>query len=250
MVHRQAVRHPRLQRPQEDRLPPWALELECRLQTGRVRKTDRYWVEPANLFVDAGFHPDPWQADLLRSWEQQTLLCCHRQAGKSEVAASLALRTALLEDGSLTLLLSPTLRQSGELFRQKVLPQWRALGCPKSGRPPTALELHLTNGSRIVSLPDNESGIRGFSGVSLLVIDEAARVSDALYCAVRPMLAVSRGRVLALSTPFGKRGWFYEAWRGRVAAGAYHGRTVPTHCPRVPGQRAPRVGRPLVQAGV
>ena len=35
---------------------------------------------------------------------------------------------------------------------------------------------------------------------------------DALYYAVRPMLAVSAGRMVALSTPFGKRGWFYEAW--------------------------------------
>jgi len=77
---------------------------------------------------------------------------------------------------------------------------------------PTQLELELANGSRIVSLPENEGGIRGFSGVSLLVIDEASRVSDALYAAVRPMLATSKGRLIALSTPFGMRGWFYEAW--------------------------------------
>jgi hypothetical protein len=31
---------------------------------------------------------------------------------------------------------------------------------------------------------------------------------------VRPMLAVSRGQLLCLSTPFGKRGWFYESWIG------------------------------------
>ena len=27
------------------------------------------------------------------------------------------------------------------------------------------------------------------------------------------MLAVSGGRLIALSTPFGKRGWFHAAWR-------------------------------------
>src|SRR5262249_44172351 len=32
--------------------------------------------------------------------------------------------------------------------------------------------------------------------------------------AVRPMLAVSRGRLIALSTPFGRRGWFYREWHG------------------------------------
>jgi terminase large subunit-like protein len=74
--------------------------------------------------------------------------------------------------------------------------------------------LHLTNGSRVVSLPGNESGIRGYAGVRLLVIDEASRVTDALYRAVRPMLAVSRGRLVALSTPWGKQGWFHEEWAG------------------------------------
>ena len=32
--------------------------------------------------------------------------------------------------------------------------------------------------------------------------------------AVRPMLAVSQGRLVALSTPFGQRGWFYDEWHG------------------------------------
>jgi hypothetical protein len=44
------------------------------------------------------------------------------------------------------------------------------------------------------------------------VIDEAARVPDDVYRTVRPMLAVSGGRLICLSTPYGKRGFFYEAW--------------------------------------
>src|SRR5262249_54855453 len=44
----------------------------------------------------------------------------------------------------------------------------------------------------------------------------AALVPDELYRTVRPMLAVSRGRLVCLSTPYGKRGFFYEAWaKGR-----------------------------------
>ena len=35
-----------------------------------------------------------------------------------------------------------------------------------------------------------------------------------LYLAIRPMLAVSRGRIVCLSTPHGKRGWFYDSWTG------------------------------------
>jgi hypothetical protein len=70
----------------------------------------------------------------------------------------------------------------------------------------------LENGSRIVTLPGSEKTIRGFSGTSLLVLDEAARVEDELYFAVRPMLAVSDGALMMLSTPYGKRGVFYEEW--------------------------------------
>lgn len=136
-----------------------------------------------------------------------------RQSGKSLTAAALALREALLRDNALVLLLSPGLRQSGELFRGKVLPLYHSLGRPVLPvRRPTQLSLELVNGSRIISLPENEQGIRGYSSVSLLVIDEASRVSDDLYRAVRPMLAVSRGKLVALSTPYAKQGWFYECW--------------------------------------
>jgi terminase large subunit-like protein len=188
--------------------------------------------DPAQVLARAGMEPDPWQQDLLRSRSSRTLLLCSRQSGKSTTAAAEALKTALLEPGSLTLLLSPTLRQSGELFRDKVLRFWRGLGYPLRGRSPTQLELTLANGSRIVSLPGEEGTIRGFSGVRLLVIDEAARVQDDLYKAVRPMLATSRGRLIALSTAFARMGWYFDCWTGKgqwrrvkVKAG---------DCPRIP----------------
>jgi hypothetical protein len=70
----------------------------------------------------------------------------------------------------------------------------------------------LENRSVIPCLPCREDTIRGFSHIDLLVLDEAARVPDDLYRAVRPMLAVSKGRLICLSTPYGKRGFFYQAW--------------------------------------
>jgi hypothetical protein len=175
--------------------------------------------------------PDPWQRDLLERPAQRRLLLCSRQAGKSTTAAALALQTALLVPGSLVLLHSPTLRQSGELFRDKVLRLFHALGKPVAATRLTALTLELANGSRVVSLPGEEGTVRGYSGVALLVIDEAARVSDELYSGVRPMLAVSGGRLLALSTPFGKRGWFYEEF---VGGGPWDRVCVPAdRCPRI-----------------
>jgi hypothetical protein len=76
----------------------------------------------------------------------------------------------------------------------------------------SALSLETAAGSRIVCLPGTEKTVRGYSNVSLLIVDEAARVADDLYQSVRPMLAVSGGRLLLLSTPFGKRGFFHHEY--------------------------------------
>ena len=59
--------------------------------------------------------------------------------------------------------------------------------------------------------------MRGFSKVSLLLVDEASRVPDDLYKSVRPMLAVSNGDLWLMSTPRGKRGFFWETWSKKDA---------------------------------
>src|SRR5262249_2479443 len=151
-------------------------------------RTDRLWADPTYVVTGAGLTPDPWQAQVIRTGWHRALLLCSRQVGKSQTAAALALLTVLREPGALVLLLSPTLRQSLELFR-KVAELWRALGRPvPAKRRENATRLELANGSRIESLPGTEATVRSFSAVRLLVIDEAARVADDLYRAVRPML--------------------------------------------------------------
>jgi len=188
-------------------------------------------MDPVRFSQAAGLDPDPWQRDVLRSTASRMLLNCSRQLGKRSTTATLAVWTALYDPGALVLLLSPSLRQSQELFR-KCLDCYRAVDRPVPAFAESALRLELENGSRIVSLPGTEGAIRGFSAVRLLIVDEAARVEDSLYLSVRPMLAVSAGRLIALSTPFGTRGWWYEAWRGIEPWERYE---VPaTMCPRIP----------------
>jgi hypothetical protein len=158
-----------------------------------------------------GLVPDAWQEDLLRSTSERVLLNCCRQSGKSTMTAVIALHRALYHPGSLILCLAPALRQSQELFA-KIAGFYRDLGRPVSSISERRLSLELENGSRIITLPGTEKTIRGFSGVSLLIVDEAARVEDELYFAVRPMLAVSGGTLIMLSTPYGQRSIFYEEW--------------------------------------
>jgi hypothetical protein len=158
-----------------------------------------------------GMAPDSWQEKLLKSAAPRVLLNCSRQSGKSTISAILALHRALYHPGSLVLVLVPALRQSQELFG-KVASFYRAMSRPIPAQAEGRLSLELENGSRIVTLPGTEKTIRGFSGAALLLVDEAARVSDELYFAVRPMLAVFGGSLVMLSSPYGKRGVFFEEW--------------------------------------
>lgn len=185
--------------------------------------------QPAPRFARLlGFAPDTWQQRFLESSHDRILLNCCRQSGKSTVASVLALHTAFYRPESLSLLISPGQRQSAELFR-KVTHFYEAAfgGIPKVED--NRLSLRLLNGSRIVSLPANESTVRGYSGVTLLLEDEAAFVPDELHTAVKPMLMVSRGKHVMMSTPHGRRGHFYEAYKGDE----WEKYKVTTHdCPR------------------
>lgn len=168
-------------------------------------------LDPSRLMDDAGFTPYPWQREVLRSRDQRILMLNARQTGKSTVTAVLALHHAIFTESALVLLSARALRQSQELFR-KVTRLLARLPYHVPLLRETSLCLEFVNGSRIICLPGSEETIRGFSEVTLLVIDEAARVEDDLYFSVRPMLAVSNGRLVCLSTPRGKCGWFYEQW--------------------------------------
>ena len=177
------------------------------------------------------FHPDQAQAAVLRSRSARGLLNCSRQWGKSTVVAVKAVHHAWFRPSSLTVVVSPSERQSAEFLR-KASAFLRRLGVRPRGDGDNAVSLLLPNGARIVGLPGVESTVRGFSAVSLMLIDEAARVRDEQYLAVRPMLAVGPGDLWLLSTPHGRRGFFYEAWANggpewlRISVPA-------TRCPRI-----------------
>jgi hypothetical protein len=184
----------------------------------------------------AGIVPDAWQSDLLRSDARQVILNCSRQSGKSTISAVLGVHQAIYTPESLVLLLSPSLRQSQELFR-KIKDIYNALESPSLPQTieESSLRLELSNNSRIVALPGSETTIRGFSNVALLIVDEAATCEDSLFFSIRPMLAISGGKIVLLSTPRGQRGFFFNVW---TEGGADWNRTRITarECPRISEQ--------------
>jgi hypothetical protein len=187
-------------------------------------------LDPLASARQTGFVPDPWQREVLESDDDRILLNVHRQGGKSVTVSHLAVNAALTDPG-LIITGSPSQRQSGELFR-KIVSTFQAIEPKPDIQLLSATQLELASGARIVSLPGSEATVRGFSAPKLILLDEAARISDDLYAAFRPMLAAGAGRLIALSTPWGRRGWFFngfeyggERWRRfKVAA---------SECPRI-----------------
>jgi len=178
-----------------------------------------------------GFVPDDKQRIVLESKAKRGILNCSRQWGKSSVAAVKAVYTAASEPDRLVIVASRSERQSAEFLR-KAAGFVRRMDIDPRGDGDNEHSILFPNGSRIVGLPQTEATVRGFSAASLVVIDEASRVSDEMYKALRPMLATSDGDLWVLSTPFGQRGFFYDIWANggpaweRVSVAA-------TECPRI-----------------
>jgi Terminase large subunit, T4likevirus-type, N-terminal len=216
----------------------WLADLNYQLQNGQPVPE---WVIPERMFEAAAIKPDKWQLDFLNCLQTQVLMLCARQIGKSLAVAALTLRTALVEAPASCVIFAPSDRQSKEFLRY-VYRLWYALGRPYHGIRNSDHEIELKNGSRILALPESERTTRGIAtltGVNLLVLDEAARVDDELYYAVRPMLADEQARLIALSTPFGKRGWFFSAWKEAQHA-LLSGAKADWHLIRVTARQCPR----------
>jgi len=184
-----------------------------------------------------GIEPDVRQAEVLRSESKRSILNCCRQWGKSTIAAAKAVHRAYTRENSLVLVASPSDRQSGELVR-KAEAMTERLGLRLRGDGTNEISLAFPNGSRIVGLPGESAKIRGFSAVSLLIVDEAAWVSEPMYRALRPMLAASNGDLWMFSTPNGRQGIFHETW--------IHG-GEDWHRVRVPATECARISREFLE---
>ncbi len=164
-------------------------------------------LDPAAFARRRGFVAEPWQARLLRTEAARVVVPCGRQVGKTQTTSYKGLNVALTNPGRDVLIISPTQRQSVEmLLRIKSI--YRGMRQVGKLTKDNDSEIGLPNGSRVVSLPGTEGTVRGFANVRLLIIDEAARVGDDVFASVLPMVG-SDGQIMALSTPWGQRGWFY-----------------------------------------
>lgn len=176
--------------------------------------------------------PDKWQKEFLKTLGNKVLRS-GRQVGKSTIVAIGAGEYAVKHKNKTILVVAATERQAYLLF-EKVLSHiyinHKKMICKGKDRP-TKSKLMLTNGSTIHCLPTGESGygIRGYT-VDLLIADEAAYIKEAVWDAVTPMMATTKGEQWLLSTPYGKKGYFYDCFND-PSFSSFH--ISSEDCPRV-----------------
>jgi hypothetical protein len=187
--------------------------------------------DPVIFARDAGVDPDPWQCDFLRNSPKHGLILASRQSGKTETCVLLGTHIAHTEPEETIVVISPAQRISSEFIRRA---KNRYLRIKDTHLVNDAVQrIEFPNGSRIIALPGESDTVRGIPRVRAVLMDEAARCSDAIYAAVRPMLAVHpRGQLIGLTTGAAKRGWFYEGWND-PDSDFKKIRVTPDMCPRI-----------------
>ncbi len=193
---------------------------------------DCWAYDPGAMLTALGLQPDPWQVEFLNMKYRRALLLCSRRSGKTTAVAVKALHHALFPppgEPVTVLIFAPAGKQSEELLHT-LHTCYRKLGQPVPRETDKVSQLDFANGSRIIPLTSNPDSAVGFTP-TLVIIDEAARVEDALYQAIAPMRALGKAQLIALSTPHGKRGFFYREWTG--TGEWYRVRKTADDCPRI-----------------
>lgn len=189
------------------------------LVTSGAQPSDAWLFDGAAMLGDLGLQPDPWQVEFIGASYSRALLLCSRRSGKTTSVAIKALHHAMFSppgEPATVLVFAPAGKQSTE-FLHILHGFYKKLGemggVVKRGSDKVS-QLDFANGSRIIPLTSNPDSAVGFTP-TLIIIDEAARTEDELYKALAPMRALGKADLIALSTPYGKRGWFYNEWIGK-----------------------------------
>lgn len=190
---------------------------------------------PTKFFLLAsGMYPYEWQSLLLNDDSQEISVRVGRQGGKTETIALKALHTALMKPRYNILIISPTMEQSRILFKkiEQYMLQYDFI--KRYIKSNTKTEIYFTNGSNIFVKAG--SSVRGYT-INMIICDEAAYVDENVFVAAEPALMATNGRIILISTPFGKLGKFYESFTD-LHYSTYH---VPSwKIPHIPNHKLER----------
>lgn len=160
---------------------------------------------------------DPWQKEIL-NYRGNVILCTGRQVGKTTIFAIKAAEYLIRNPGHKIIIVSLTEDQAKLIivmildYIEKHYKNMIAKGAKK----PTQNRIILKNNASALARPVGNTGdaVRGFTG-NVLIIDEASRMPELVWSASKPTLLTTAGEIWMCSTPFGKQGYFWEAFQNK-----------------------------------
>lgn len=192
-------------------------------------------IDPCKFFSFIRKHePYTYQKVFLKDKSKRIAVRSGRQVGKTVMGSVKALYRAFMNPHEQILILAPSQRQSNIFFwniKEMVGENPFISDCVRRN---TASQIYFDNGSEIHCLPASSKRvserIRGFSP-TLIIFDEAAYIPDEVLTAVEPSLAATDGDVILMSTPYGKRGFFWHAFRPGSGYSVHHVKSE--DCPNI-----------------
>ena len=172
-------------------------------------------VDPvAWLKANTAFNPWLYETELLRDNRLRTrVVRKSRQVGITTTIAHEAVWKAFTSK-RIILIVSPSQRQSGIVMSiiQAIVSSNSRLAELVSVR--NKSQMQLKNGSVIAATPNNPDRIRGYTANDIY-LDEAAHFlnDEPVMRAIKPMIIATQGTITIISTPFGKRGLFWDQYK-------------------------------------
>lgn len=144
-----------------------------------------------------------------------------RQIGKSVISEILLIQSLFFETRTnrrFSAYISPTFSQGRKVYSE-IVGLLEPTGCLKKANAAT-LSIEMTNGNKLQFFSmESPTAIRGYTICGMLVLDECAFFPDVLPDGgdawsniILPITKARRPKILAISTPNGKRGMFYDLY--------------------------------------
>lgn len=169
-------------------------------------------LTPGAYLESLGYPPFEWQNEVLPDITNRwVMLLCARQSGKTHSVGGKCLHKAKHRHKSFCVVVAPSQDQSKLVMRVVEELSLRDGDLPAL-KNDNEFNKRWVTGSEIKAFPGTERSVRGSSAPDIIIFDEGTRILDETYAAVTPMTTAAGTQVIACSTAFGRRGWFYRNW--------------------------------------
>lgn len=172
-------------------------------------------LDPARYLESLGFELFDWQKAVLQDPAKRIIINGCRQAGKSTIMSGLVCHRAKFFPKSTSIILAPS-KDQASLDMRKIIDFIGMDDTYPARKHETTEEIELANGSWIKVVTATDKSARGYSKPDIVLFDEASRIEESVFNAVKPMITGHKvARMVEISTPYGKMGFFWKHWNSK-----------------------------------